>query len=218
MSKTRRWKLLSAVLAAVLCLTVCAFSVFADTLTTGAEASEEEPVVTTGAEPTATTGEAQESGTEDTATTGEAQESEAAATTGEAQESEAGTTGETQESAPAESKPAESAAESATEESEPAQSTASNVPWKLIISLGVIILIVAVLFILAKTKTKLGEKISKFFKDYKSELKKIVWMPWKDLLKATGIVLVVLLVAAAIIGLLDYGFSSLILLLSKIGS
>ena len=76
---------------------------------------------------------------------------------------------------------------------------------------------IAVLFILAKTKTKVGEKISKFFKDYKSELKKIVWMPWKDLLKATGIVLAVLLVAALLIGLLDYGFSSLIRLLSSIG-
>lgn len=99
----------------------------------------------------------------------------------------------------------------------PAEST-SNVPWKLIIAVGVIVVIIAVLFILAKTNSKLGQKIAKFFKDYKSELKKIVWMPWKDLLKATGVVLVVLLAAGIIIGLLDYGFSSLVKLLSSIGS
>ncbi len=203
MSKSRRLQLLCAVMAAVLCLTLCSFTAFADTEDKGedtAQATDAEPVLTTGAEdaePVTTTG---------------AEESEPAAEDGnkaEAEASEADTTGTTgTESVPATSD------ETSTEQT----SSTSNVPWKLIISVGVIVLIIAVLFILSKTKTKLGEKIAKFFKDYKSELKKIVWMPWKDLLKATGIVLVVLLVAAALIGLLDYGFSSLVRLLSKIGS
>ena len=212
MSKSRRLQLLCAVLAAVLCLTLCSFTAFADTEEKGedaAQATDAEPVLTTGAddaEPVTTTGA---DDAEPAATTG-AEESKPAADDGnQAEASEADTTGTTgTESVPATSD------ETSTEQT----SSTSNVPWKLIISVGVIVLLIAVLFILSKTKTKLGEKISKFFKDYKSELKKIVWMPWKDLLKATGIVLVVLLVAAALIGLLDYGFSSLVRLLSKIGS
>ena len=93
----------------------------------------------------------------------------------------------------------------------------SSIPWQLIITLGVIIIAVAVLFILAKTNTKAGLAISKFFKDYKSEIKKIVWMPRKDLIKSTGIVLLVLVCACIVIGLLDLGFSALLNLLSSIG-
>ena len=42
-------------------------------------------------------------------------------------------------------------------------------------------------------------------------------MSKKDLFKSTVIVLVVILVAAAFIGILDYAFSQLIQLLAKIG-
>lgn len=199
MSNTRRWKSLCAVLVAVICLTFSVFTVFAD----------ENPVAES-----------------DTAATGTVTSGAEVSPAANSQEPETATTGtEDSQAEPKDASAAASAAESvpatesapATESSQTEQTAASNVPWKLIISVGVIVLVIAVLFILAKTKTKVGEKISKFFKDYKSELKKIVWMPWKDLLKATGIVLAVLLVAALLIGLLDYGFSSLIRLLSSIG-
>ena len=111
----------------------------------------------------------------------------------------------------------ESKAESAEESKAATESSSSNIPWKLIITVAVIIVIVAVLFILTRTNTKLGQKIAKFFKDYKSELKKITWMSWKDLVKATATVLVILAVAAIFVGLLDWGFSSLVNLLSSIG-
>lgn len=112
----------------------------------------------------------------------------------------------------------EASAEASTEasEAEP-EKASSNVPWKLIITAGVIVVIAAVLFILTRTKTKLGQKIAKFFKDYKSEMKKITWMSWKDLVKATATVLVILAIAAVFVGLLDWGFSSLVNLLSSIG-
>lgn len=103
------------------------------------------------------------------------------------------------------------------EEEEDESTGLSAQTWQLIITLGVIVILVAVLFILAKTNSKAGQKISKFFKDYKSELGKVVWMPRKDLLKSTGIVLVVLVCACILIGLLDVGFSALLNLISSIG-
>lgn len=114
--------------------------------------------------------------------------------------------------------------EAAAESSAPAEdhdhedeSKPSNIPWKLIITVAVIVVIAAVLFILAKTNSKLGQKIAKFFKDYKSEIGKISWMSRKDLLRSTLVVLAVLIVAAVAIGLLDFVFSELVKLLSSIG-
>ena len=89
--------------------------------------------------------------------------------------------------------------------------------WQLIITAAVVVILVAVMFILSKTNTKLGQKIANFFKNNKSEFKKVVWMPKNDLVKSTGIVLLVLIVACALIGLLDLAFSSVLNLLSSIG-
>ncbi|MBQ9794199.1 MAG: preprotein translocase subunit SecE [Clostridia bacterium] len=63
----------------------------------------------------------------------------------------------------------------------------------------------------------MGLKIANFFKNYKSELKKVVWMPKNDLIKSTGIVLLVLVAACVLIGLLDFAFSALLNLVSSIG-
>ena len=89
--------------------------------------------------------------------------------------------------------------------------------WQLIITAAVVVILIAVLFILAKTNTKIGQKIANFFKNNKSEIKKIVWMPKNDLIKSTGIVLLVLVAACALIGLLDLAFSTVLKLLSSIG-
>ncbi len=139
-----------------------------------------------------------------------------------ATESEESETSET-ESAEASTAASETASEtgstpaaSDTSETDETESE-SKVPWKLIITVAVIVILVAVLFILAKTNSKLGQKIAKFFKDYKSELAKVSWMPRNELVRSTLVVLVVLLVAAVAIGLLDFAFSSLVKLLSSIG-
>ncbi len=93
---------------------------------------------------------------------------------------------------------------------------ASTFPWPRVIALIAIVVLVAGAFILSKTNTKLGQKINKFFKDYKSETKKIVWFKGKDLVKATAVVLVFVIGAAILIGLLDLGFTQLVELLAKI--
>ena len=50
----------------------------------------------------------------------------------------------------------------------------------------------------------------------KSEVQKIVWFSFKDTMKATGVVLVTILVFAVVIGLLDFGFTEIIKLLANI--
>ena len=89
--------------------------------------------------------------------------------------------------------------------------------WQLIITAAIVVILIAVLFILSKTNTKLGQKIANFFKNNKSEIKKVVWMPKNDLVKSTCVVLLVLVAACALIGLLDFAFSSVLNLLSSIG-
>ena len=54
---------------------------------------------------------------------------------------------------------------------------------------------------------KFREKIKKFLRVYKSEAKKIVWLPWDQTRKSTLVVCVVLVVCAAVICLLDVGLS-----------
>lgn len=90
----------------------------------------------------------------------------------------------------------------------------TDFPWARVITLVVILVLVLVAFILAKTKTKLGLKIAKFFKEYWSEIKKVSWCSPKDTLKATGIVLVFIIVAAVAVGVLDFGFTKLVELLA----
>ena len=64
---------------------------------------------------------------------------------------------------------------------------------------GVVVIAAVVLAIIFR------EKIGKFLRVYKSEWKKIVWLPWDQTKKSTLVVLVVLIVCAAVICLLDLG-------------
>ena len=50
-------------------------------------------------------------------------------------------------------------------------------------------------------------KAGNAWRGFKSELKKIVWPSWKQVLKNTLVVLVVVVICAIIIGVLDYAFS-----------
>ena len=67
-----------------------------------------------------------------------------------------------------------------------------------------------------KDKVKLGQKIKKFFKDYKSELKKIVWCSKKQTLQYTLYVLVAIVIVAIFIGALDLAFTEILRLLGKL--
>ena len=67
-----------------------------------------------------------------------------------------------------------------------------------------------------KNKVGFGTRVKKFFKDYKSELKKIVWLSPKTTVQYTGLILVAMIIVSAFIGLLDFGFSNLLRLLSRL--
>ena len=57
-----------------------------------------------------------------------------------------------------------------------------------------------------KAKPKLTERIAKFFRSYKSELKKFTWSPWNQVCKNTLVVIVTVVICAAAIGLLELVF------------
>ena len=63
---------------------------------------------------------------------------------------------------------------------------------------------------------RMGARIAKFWRDYTSEVKKVVWMSWADVRKNTVLVVVASVAIAVVIGLLDYGISNLIKLLGSI--
>lgn len=81
------------------------------------------------------------------------------------------------------------------------------------ISMGVLTVLVA-LAVVFGVKNK--EKLGKWFRSIKSELKKIVWMPWSDVKKNTMVVIVVVVALGLTIALLDFAFSKGIFALGQI--
>ena len=59
-----------------------------------------------------------------------------------------------------------------------------------------------------ETKVQKQSKVSKFFKDYKSEFKKIVWPSKEDTLRMSAVVVAAIVVASVAIFILDLGFSN----------
>ncbi len=197
MSKNRLLRLLPVLLALLLVFSASVFAPFAEPDDTSSEATTSEVT-------------SSEAASEETSsdTSSEATSEEASSdASSEAVAEESSTDGESEASTDEE---ATSDAESDATEEE----AGSSIPWKLIISLIVIVAIVAILFILAKTNSKLGQRIAKFFKDYKSEISKISWMPRNELVRSTLVVLAVIVASAIVIGLLDLLFSFLVGLLS----
>ena len=72
--------------------------------------------------------------------------------------------------------------------------------WAIWAIVGGVLLIAAVVLCII-----FREKVSKFLRVYKSEMKKIVWLPWDQTRKSTLVVLVVLAICATVICLLDLG-------------
>lgn len=66
-------------------------------------------------------------------------------------------------------------------------------------------------------KPGLFKKIAAFFREYRSELKKVVWYPKDRVIRDTGIVVGALAVCGVVIGVLDLLFTKIILLLGQIG-
>ncbi len=59
-------------------------------------------------------------------------------------------------------------------------------------------------------KLTIFKRIIRFFRDYKSEVKKIIWPGWKEVAKNTFIVLVICLIIGAFIWAIDFGLAKLL--------
>ena len=61
---------------------------------------------------------------------------------------------------------------------------------------------------MAEIKEKKPNRIAKFFRDYKSELKKITWNPFKSTKSSTILVVSLVVVLAVALAVLDWGSSA----------
>ena len=59
-------------------------------------------------------------------------------------------------------------------------------------------------------KLTIFRRIIRFFRDYKSEIKKIVWPSWKEVVKNTFIVLMICLIIGAFVWVVDLGLAELL--------
>ncbi|MCH5209932.1 MAG: preprotein translocase subunit SecE [Oscillospiraceae bacterium] len=70
---------------------------------------------------------------------------------------------------------------------------------------------------LAKTnKASFGTRMKKFFRDTKSELKKVTWPTKEQLIHNTGVIIVFIIIITIILSLLDVAFSQVFRLLTNI--
>ena len=67
-----------------------------------------------------------------------------------------------------------------------------------------------------KKKPSLGARIGKFFREYKSELKKVVWATKEQTLNNFVLVIVSVVITSVCIGILDLVFNSGITALGKL--
>lgn len=198
-------RLVASLLALLVVLSLGCFAVFAD------EESDDAVSAVESVADENESGFSPEDGSE-----GEAEASDEASSTAsdddEDEASEEAATSDTSESDGSTDASASTSDTSSTDDS----SSGSTTPWGLFVFLGLCVIFVIVCIICVKSGNAFGQRISKFLRDYKSEFKKITWLGPKDLLKQTALVLVVLIAAAAVLGLLDWAFSSLINLLVNI--
>ncbi|MBQ8577372.1 MAG: preprotein translocase subunit SecE [Clostridia bacterium] len=67
-----------------------------------------------------------------------------------------------------------------------------------------------------KDKVKFTDRVKKFWRDYKSEFKKIVWPSKEETTKNTVVVIATIVVFGVVIGILDFAFSKGLTLLSHL--
>ena len=172
-------KILAILFAAILVLSVFTIGVFAE----GEETDAVTEAATEGVETT-------EAATEDVETTEEATEEATEAAT------------EKEEETPATTDPVTTIG---------ADTTATKENWvekhkSLFISLIVIAAVAVIVFILYLVSPKFREKFKKFWKDFNAEFKKLVWPTKKQLVRNSAVVLVTIVIAGALLALLDLGF------------
>ena len=89
---------------------------------------------------------------------------------------------------------------------EAAKGLSKNAIVGLVIAGIIVVAVIVTVIILAASATK-REKFFKFFRGYKSELRKIVWCPADQLRKSSIVVIVGIVICAVVLALLDMGFS-----------
>lgn len=62
---------------------------------------------------------------------------------------------------------------------------------------------------------KMARAIAGYFRELKSELKKVSWPSWKQVRKNTGVVIITMVVVAAVVALLDFAFQYIFSLILK---
>ena len=67
-----------------------------------------------------------------------------------------------------------------------------------------------------KPKTPLKEKIASFIREYKSEMKKIVWFSKENTIKSSIFVIISLIICAALLGVIDFALSKAIMAIGSI--
>ena len=177
-------KILAIVLAVLFIVSVLSVTAFADDAETG-----DEPITITSAGSEETEGEGgdvatpAESGDEKTGV--ETEPTGEVTTTGETTE----TTDETSET-----------------------TTKAEKNWfeknkSLVIAIAIVLGLVVIFFIVFAVSPKFREKVKKFWKDYNAEFKKLVWPTKQQLIRNSSVVLITIIVAGALLALLDLGFS-----------
>lgn len=68
-----------------------------------------------------------------------------------------------------------------------------------------------------KAKPSVWFRLTKYFREVRSELRKVAWPNRKELVNNTLLVLFVVFIVAVFIGVVDLGVSSILNLLSRIG-
>lgn len=199
-------------LVLTLILALCSFNVFA----------EEEAATTTSAPVTEDSAETEAPETEGDAAGETTADEDTATDTAEPDTSVDSDNADATESADDESGEDATDGES---ESEPEDTDAAEeeeekkgISTGLIVFLAILGVIIVVLVVLWFVKPAFREKIKKFFREYKSELKKVVWASKADVISNTKLVVVVIVIVAVVIGLLDLGFGYLIDLVGRIGA
>ena len=77
----------------------------------------------------------------------------------------------------------------------------------LVIAIAIVLGIAIIFFIVFAVSPKFREKVKKFWKDYNAEFKKLVWPTKQQLIRNSSVVLITIVVAGALLALLDLGFS-----------
>ena len=88
-----------------------------------------------------------------------------------------------------------------------ADKLSTNTIVGLVIAGIIVVAAIVIVIMLAASATK-REKFFKFFRGYKSELKKIVWCPADQLRKSSVVVILGIVICAVVLALLDMGFSN----------